>query len=292
MDVVSGQTQKRTRKLTALRKGDIVNINVLYEENTRDYYNGYKPQEIRGHYFVDRFGNSQKRRMVIYIGRDGENMLFLPLTSQSTENSLPHQYILKDNSMTIRRDPEMKSYVEVECLRAVHISYHRDIPYVGRITKEDMANILHRLSNWTLQFGARRDQRGYVPDDMEEVFQKELAHQGYQLESETDYKKVYAKASGETITRTKYGLVHSHVPVTKEEIYSMVCYREGHDIRTEHRKVPIYPTRRNPMVQRQEKIKNEIRQNRPKGRDPNFPEAVSSLSRQQKKEGGNYVSIC
>ena len=183
------KVQSRTRKLTALRKGDIVNINVLYEENTRDYYNGHKPQDIRGHRFVDRFGNSSKRRMVIYIGRDGENMLFLPLTSQTADSSLPHQYVLKDNSMTPRRSPDMKSYVEVECLRAVHISYHRDIPYTGRITKEDLGNILHRLSNWTMQFSARRDQRGYVPDDMEDAFLKELFHQGYMLESETEYKK-------------------------------------------------------------------------------------------------------
>lgn len=286
----------RTRKLTALRKGDIVNINVLYEENTRDYYNGYKPEEIRGHRFKDRFGQSQKRRMVIYIGRDGDTMLFLPLTSQTAESSIPHQYILKDNSMTPRRNPDMKSYVDVENLRAVHISYHRDIAYTGRITKEDLANIMHRLSNFTLQFNSRRDQRGYVPDDMEEVFQAELENQGYQLRSETEYKKTYAKESGETVTRTKYGIVHYHVPVTKEQVYIMVCHREGHDIRTEHMgRMPQPYGKKTRMELRQQpgqgkKTCGDRMENRPKGRDPNFPDIVSSLSEQQKK-GGNYV-IC
>lgn len=58
----------RTRKLHDLRRGDIINMRVPFEENTRDYYNGYKPEEIRGRPFTDRFGQSGKERMVIYMG--------------------------------------------------------------------------------------------------------------------------------------------------------------------------------------------------------------------------------
>ena len=47
----NGVTQEKpggeTRKLQELRKGDIVFLDIPFEENTRDYYNGYTPEEIR-----------------------------------------------------------------------------------------------------------------------------------------------------------------------------------------------------------------------------------------------------
>ena len=57
------------RKPKDLRKGDIVFMRIPFEENTSDYYNGYRPKEIRGNLFRDRNGDSSKPRFVIEIGR-------------------------------------------------------------------------------------------------------------------------------------------------------------------------------------------------------------------------------
>ena len=61
----------RTKTLKELQPGDIIRVQVLFAENTRDYYNGYTPEEIRGGKYTDRFGQSGKNRMVIFLGRDG-----------------------------------------------------------------------------------------------------------------------------------------------------------------------------------------------------------------------------
>ena len=83
----NGVTQEKpggeTRKLQELRKGDIVFLDIPFEENTRDYYNGYTPDEIRGKPFTDRFGRSSRERIGIYIGREGKHMSYLPVTTNS-----------------------------------------------------------------------------------------------------------------------------------------------------------------------------------------------------------------
>lgn len=219
----------RTRNLQDLRRGDIINIRVPFEENTRDYYNGYKPEEIRGRFFTDRFGQSGKERMVIYMGRMGQTMLYLPLTSkQHAADERYEQYELKDNSMTPKKDPTRKSYVETHTLRSMRISRKRELSYTGRINKLDLGNIIHRIANNTLQLDSNRDQRGYIPNTMREVFLMELLHQGFGDWKQTPYGDVYTKKDKScSVTLTNFGIVHYHVNATKEEVHEMVSKREG-----------------------------------------------------------------
>lgn len=219
----------RTRKLHDLRRGDIINMRVPFEENTRDYYNGYKPEEIRGRPFTDRFGQSGKERMVIYMGRMGQTMLYLPLTSkQHDADERYEQYELKDNSMTPKKDPTRKSYVETHTLRSMKINRNRNLDYTGRLNKLDLGNIIHRIANNTLQLDSNRDQRGYIPNTMREVFLMELIHQGFCDWRQTPYGDVYRKKDqSSSVTLTQFGMVHYHVNVTKEEVHEMISKREG-----------------------------------------------------------------
>ena len=104
-----------TRKLRDLRKGAVIHMRIPYEENTPDYYNGYQPKEIRGHLFHDRFGDTSKPRMVVVVGHEENSILYLPITSRHSAMDSRRHYELQDNSMTWKKDMDMKSYVEV-CL--------------------------------------------------------------------------------------------------------------------------------------------------------------------------------
>ena len=219
----------RTRKLKELRRGDIINLRVPFEENTRDYYNGYKPEDIRGRPFTNRFGQSGKERMVIYMGRMGGTMLYLPMTSkQHDAHECYEQYELKDNSMTPKKDPTRKSYVETHTLRAMHIGSNRELPYTGRLNKLDLGNIIHRVANNTLHLDTNRDQRGYIPESMREVFLMEVIQQGFSDWKQTSYGDVYMKKDRSSqVTLTPFGMVHYHVNATKEEVHAMISKREG-----------------------------------------------------------------
>lgn len=221
-----GHREYEIRKLRDLKKGDIVYLRIPYEENTRDYYNGYNPKEIRGHMFKDRFGDTSKPRMVIVVGRDGNNMLYLPLTSRHSGFDSDRHYVLQDNSMTWKKDPDMKSYVEISSLRAVYIDPERDLHYDGRIRENDMVNIMVKLGRREINLESRRDQRAYVSRNKDEAFERHLMENGYMLSKERSDGRVFSGKEGRTVKKSKWGLVHYHVPLSKEEVKRMVEKRE------------------------------------------------------------------
>ena len=267
----------RTRKITQLKRGDIINIKAPFEENTKDYYNGYTPEQIRGHKFTDRFGLSAKSRMVIYIGRDNQTLYYLPVTSKQKRGDLPHQYELKDNSMTPKADADRHSYVECENLRAIEIPFGTDIPYTNRITNEDLANIMHRISNIALQFDSQRDKRGYITPEMKETFEQELTSRGFTVRKETEDRKIWRKKNVE-VTQTKYGLIHYHVDMSKQDVTIMVSKREGHDVTRE---------RQRPRNKRTDSMRKY--NNKPKPMNPSksahetdtFSSSIETLSKQK-----------
>ena len=214
------------RKPKDLRKGDIVFMRIPFEENTSDYYNGYRPKEIRGNLFRDRNGDSSKPRFVIVIGKDDRQLIYLPLTSRHARFDSEHQYMLQDNSMTYRKDPDMKSYVECDALRTVYIKQDWDIQYNGRIAENDMANIMSRVGKRELDLSSRRDQRVYVSQNKTEAFEQKLKKNGYTVTDSRMLEKTWQAEDGKTVTKSKWGLVHFHVPLSKEEVTELVAERE------------------------------------------------------------------
>lgn len=215
------------RKMADLRKGDLIFMRIPFEENTTDYYNGYDPKEIRGHKYRDRFGDASKPRFVVVVGREADNIIYLPLSSRCSKYSSKYQYVLQDNSMTVKKDPNMKSYVEISSLRAVHADLEQDIEYNGRLAENDMINIMIQLGKQGIDFESKRDQRAYVSQKKVDSFERRLAENGYKLINDTFEEKTYREESGRTVTKSKWGLVKYHVPLSKEEVAAMIAVREG-----------------------------------------------------------------
>ena len=273
--------QYPTKTLKELIPGDIVKVHVLFAENTRDYYNGYTPEEIRGGRYTDRFGRAGKDRMVIFLGRDGKSMNFLPLTSKhGSFHDLDHQYELKDNSMTEKSSPNLRSFVEVDHVRMLKVSYQTGIHYIGHAAKEDMDNLYHRISNNTLQYNGMRDQRGYVPKDMVPLFEKELKASGYEKTSTNPYRTVYQKQSaGQTVVRTENGMVHYHKELSKDAVRQSVTHREQ------------YRDRR--TLIRQAQRKNHHTHQKPgKNKQPelSLTEGIRELEHTANKEASTYAA--
>lgn len=213
--------------LLQLHMGDILYIKAPFEENLNDYYNGYNVQDIRGHIFTDRFGRDSKKREVIYMGHDGPNLLYVPLTSQNASAfDKLHQYKLKDNSMTHKATPDIESFVEVSNMRAIRVSYDDKLIRNGHIRDLDLRNIQHRVAHNTMQLTGDRDARGYIPNGMLPLWQKEMEQQGFMCIRNTQDKQVYQK-DNINICRNKDGMVHYHCAKTKTEVKKMIAEREG-----------------------------------------------------------------
>lgn len=219
--------QYESRKLCELKKGDIIRTRIPFEENTPDYYNGYYPKQIRGRLFRDRFGNTSKPRFVIVVGYDENNIMYLPLTSRHCRCDERHQYTLQDNSMTWKRDSDMKSYVECNSLRAIRINPEWDMQYIGRIEENDMTNIMVKVGKYEIDFESKRDQRAYISKTKEEAFERRLKENGYTLSHKEFESRTYTSDNGRTVTKSRWGLVKYHVPLSKEEVTKLVAKREG-----------------------------------------------------------------
>lgn len=220
----------QAKMLKELKKGDIIRMRIPFEENTRDYYNGYRPQEIRGGLYIDKNGQTSKTRYVIVIGHDDNAVQYLPLTSRHSRFDSQHQYELTDNSMTPKRDPDMKSYVEVDSLRSVYANPKWELQHYGRITENDMTNIMVRLGRRSIDFESDRDQRAYVSRNKEETFDEHIKAEGYSLTDADMERQTYKKADGRTITKTRWGLVKYHVPLSKEEVTALIAKHEGRPV--------------------------------------------------------------
>lgn len=210
-----------------LHKGDIIRMFIPFEENTPDYYNGYSPESIRGGPYVDRNGQTGKVRYAIVIGHEFDSIQYLPLTSRHTRFDTFHQYELQDNSMTYRKDPNMKSYVEVNSLRSVYVDSKWKITVQGQIAEADMANIMVKLGKHRIDFESDRDQRVYVSKSNNERFEKKIEENGYLFVEENAAYKEWENPDGKTITKTRWGLVKYHVPLSKEEVTELVAKHEG-----------------------------------------------------------------
>lgn len=224
--------QKKPRDL---RKGDIIRMRIPFEENTPDYYNGHSPKKVRGGLYTDRFGNSSKPRFVVVIGNEGNNIIYLPLTSRHSGFDSQHQYMLQDNSMTWKRDEDMKSYVECHALRAIYANPNWDIQSFGHVAENDMVNIMVKAGKRSIDFDSQRDQRTYVSRVKNEQFEKQLESQGFVLKKDpsgNSYNEevkgnVYVHPDGRTVSKQKWGLVKYHVPLSIEEVTKMVAARES-----------------------------------------------------------------
>lgn len=223
------------KKPADLRKGDVIRMRIPFEENTADYYNGYKPKEVRGTLFKDRFGNTSKPRFAVVIGSEKNNIIYLPLTSRHSGFDGQHQYVLQDNSMTWKKDEDMKSYVECHALRAVYANSDWNIQTFGHIAENDMINIMVKVGKKEIDFDSKRDQRAYISRAKSDQFEKILKNKGFveQIDlSGSSYNeevkgKVFAHPDGRTVEKQKWGLVRYHVPLSIEEVAKMVAIREG-----------------------------------------------------------------
>lgn len=93
-----------------------------------------------------------------------------------------------------------------------------------------MTNIMVRLGRRKLDMNSDRDQRIYVSPNKETAFEKQMAENGYIVSESTERGKTYNKEDGRTVTKSKWGFVMYHVPMSKEDVTVMVAKREGKPI--------------------------------------------------------------
>lgn len=224
----------KNRLVSDLEFGDIILANVAFEENTRDYYQGYPVYHIINDAITDEFGRTSKIRPVVIMGQTGKQVFVAPLTSQNGSNyDFEHQLQLKDT-------PEMlkdvdNSFVEVTDVRMVFLDPSYEVPYLTKLGNIDTKNLVEKYET---RFQTRafnnptKDTHTYIPD--EESFYDYWKNEGYERKGNTLLKGIHSITLHD-------GIASSHYDVSKEEVLKRTHKHSTFTLRTSTKRKPCSP---------------------------------------------------
>lgn len=224
----------KNRLVSDLEFGDIILANVAFEENTRDYYQGYPVYHIINDAITDAFGRTSKIRPVVIMGKTDGQVFVAPLTSQNGSNyDFEHQLQLEDTVEMLKGVDN--SFVEVTDVRRVFLDPSYEVPYLAKLGNMDTKNLVEKYKT---RFQTRafnnptKDTHTYIPD--KESFYDYWQNEGYERKGNTVSK------DNHHITLHN-GIASSHYDVSKEEVLKRTHKHSTFTLRTSTKRKPCSP---------------------------------------------------
>lgn len=212
-----------------LEYGDVVKIKAPFEENTREYYNGHSPLDVRGSLVRDKFGNSSKTRPVMVLDVTDDKLFYIPLTTSSRKyarHDEQHQYKLKNNDMTPKHPRrEVDTYAETGSVRVFYLNKKwSDVRYFGRIDQVDLKQITWRLNHDARNIVDGVDRHTYMSANKDR-FEEALLSAGYQ-KTQTQTANRYS-LENRTFTVYNSGIVGAHFELPLDVVRRRMELLEG-----------------------------------------------------------------
>ncbi len=225
-------TEKRL--VSDLEFGDIILANVAFEENTRDYYQGYPVYHIINDAITDEFGRTSKIRPVVVMSRTDNQLFVAPLTSQNGSNyDFEHQLQLEDTAEMLK-DVD-NSFVEVTDVRRIFLEPSYEVPYLTKLGEMDTK---HLIGKYETKFQTRafnnpiKDTHTYINN--EESFYNYWKNEGYSRNGNIVSKDNHSVTLHD-------GIASSHYEVSKEEVLKRTHKHSTFTLRTSTQREPCSP---------------------------------------------------
>lgn len=142
--------------------GDLIEIKAPFEENTKDYYFGYDVKSVRGELVKDNFGRTSKRRSVMVIAVNNNELTYIPLTSQhGSKEDNKHHYKCK-NIIKTQEYKNYDTYIELNSIRTVTLNNNDRILHYGVLPNNDKQNLLGLLIQRCDKYSKNKDCRRFA----------------------------------------------------------------------------------------------------------------------------------
>lgn len=204
------------KRLDTLKFGDVVMLRTLFEENTKDYYNGHSVHDVLGTTFKDNYGRSGKMRPVLVVDIQGDDILYSVLTSKDgNKDDNIYQYTLTDNTMTPNYEGKT-THVECGSVRRQTVGELKSLVYYGSITDKDVEGVKDKLTKLAFTTEQGRDAHRYLRYNKHDIFKARLLETNFELTKHQD-KHVFTR-DNMTFTLHKSGIIHYHYETNLQEI--------------------------------------------------------------------------
>lgn len=184
-------TQHVIKRTKDLEFGDVVYIDVLFKENTNEYYNGYNVEDVLGQKYKNKFGLSSKKRPVMVLTNNNNEIHYVPLTSQhieskyhpDTKNHYKCKTDIKNNAINPKN---YSSYVELDNISTHKFDEKQTIISTQPLNEEDQTNIKLLLNKRSLQYSPLYDTKRYCDENKQNRIIKSMKYKGFKKENTDD----------------------------------------------------------------------------------------------------------
>lgn len=198
-----------------VKKGDVLLKFCPFEENTRDYYNGYTVEEIIGNKVLDRNGKDGKTRPILVLDIQDYQISYIPLTSKYNSNTFDVMNLYKLQDTNLHSDNYLATYAQLD-VRVIKSHPEATHVKVDTLTPRDLSEVTSRLNERAFAVRDGIDSRALMSESQMEMFRNRLEIANYSHKSFPTGVNYYQENRRFTLYNS--GLVHYHFQKDIEDV--------------------------------------------------------------------------
>lgn len=217
-------TEHVIKKVKNLEFGDVVYINAPFKENTNEFYNGYNVEDVLGSKYKNRFGQSSKKRPVMVISNENNEIHYAPLTSK--HNALPHHPDTKNHykctTEVKANDKHPKyytSYIELDTISTFKFNNENQTISSQSLNDFDKGIIQREFTKRSRDYSEKEDTKRFIQDFRKPKLINHLKHTGFEEENQNE--SIKFKKDNMEINIDKNGIITYHHIRTLDEVLEL-----------------------------------------------------------------------
>ena len=207
-------TEHVIKKVKNLEFGDVVYINAPFKENTNEFYNGYNVEDVLGSKYKNRFGQSSKKRPVMVISNENNEIHYTPLTSK--HNALPDHPDVKAND---EHPKYYTSYIELDTISTFKFNNENQTISTQALNDFDKGIIQREFTKRSRDYSEKEDTKRFIQDFRKPKLINHLKHTGFEEENQNE--SIKFKKDNMEINIDKNGIITYHHIRTLDEVLEL-----------------------------------------------------------------------
>ena len=210
-------TEHVIKKVKNLEFGDVVYINAPFKENTNEFYNGYNVEDVLGSKYKNRFGQSSKKRPVMVISNENNEIHYAPLTSK--HNAFPDHPDATEVKANNEHPKYYTSYIELDTISTFKFNNENQTISTQPLNDFDKGIVQREFTKRSRDYSEKEDTKRFIQDFRKPKLINHLKHTGFEEENQNE--SIKFKKDNMEINIDKNGIITYHHIRTLDEVLEL-----------------------------------------------------------------------